>query len=104
MSRSGMERKTDCFGETRPVPHVPSSSRAGKRVCSYYEYFHSYIIHIVFYHIILNYIVLTLFYVVLYYFNINIKIVVIVIVIVVIIIIAFDLKPCLRHIWAADTV
>ena len=98
-----MERKTDCFGETRLVPHIPSSSRAGKRVCSYYKYFHSYIIHIVFYHIILNYIVFKLNCVVLYYVNINIKIVVIIIV-VVIILIAFDFKPCLRHIWAADTV
>ena len=27
-------RKTDCFGKTRLVPHVPSSSLAGKR-CYY---------------------------------------------------------------------
>ncbi len=26
-------RKTDCFGKTRLVPHIPSSSRAGKRYC-----------------------------------------------------------------------
>ncbi len=28
-------RKTDCFGKTRPVPHIPSSSWAGKRFCYY---------------------------------------------------------------------
>ncbi len=31
-------RKTDCFGKTRLVPHVPSSSWAGKRCCCYYYY------------------------------------------------------------------
>ncbi len=31
-------RKTDTFGETRLVPHVNSSSRAGKRIYYYYYY------------------------------------------------------------------
>lgn len=35
VDRTGM-RKTDCFGRTSLVPHVPSSSRAGKR-CYYYD-------------------------------------------------------------------
>ena len=30
-------RKTDCAGETRLVPHVPSSARAGKRRYYYYN-------------------------------------------------------------------
>ena len=30
-------RKTDCFGETRLVPHVPSSAQAGKRCYYYYD-------------------------------------------------------------------
>ena len=30
-------RKTDCVGETRLVPHVPSSARAGKRCYYYYN-------------------------------------------------------------------
>ena len=33
-------RKTDCFGETRLVPHVPSSPRAGKRFYYYYCYYY----------------------------------------------------------------
>ena len=32
--------KTDCFGETSLVPHVPSSSRAGKQNCCYCCYPH----------------------------------------------------------------
>ncbi len=35
-------RKTDCFGETRLDPHVPSSLRAGKRIYCYHYHYHYY--------------------------------------------------------------
>ena len=40
-SRHGLSNRIcpDCFGETRLVPRVPSSSRAGKRIY-YYHYCH----------------------------------------------------------------